>query len=318
MFDFVSKKKYTMILSALIILAGIVAMVVRGGLNLDVQFRGGTRIEIEMENGDFDADKAGSVASDAIGGKRVIGQKSSTLDANQDNKNVDFLVLTSSGKLSDEERNTVIEAIKSQFSIKEENGHMQVRDVDPSIGAELKNRGLLAVFVAAIMLLLYVWIRFNIMSGLLAGLTAVIALIHDIAIMVSVYAIFNIPVNESFIAAVLTILGYSINDTIVIYDRIRENSKLSRKDTIDGLVNKSITQSMSRTINTTVTTVLSVLTIFLFAVYNGIGSIQEFTFTILIGLIAGTYSSIFIASPLWVMFRQREASKKSGAKPAKA
>jgi len=318
MFDFVSKKKYTMILSALIILAGIVAMVVRGGLNLDVQFRGGTRIEIEMENEDFDADKAGSVASDAIGGKRVIGQKSSTLDANQDNKNVDFLVLTSSGKLSDEERNTVIEAIKSQFSIKEENGHMQVRDVDPSIGAELKNRGLLAVFVAAIMLLLYVWIRFNIMSGLLAGLTAVIALIHDIAIMVSVYAIFNIPVNESFIAAVLTILGYSINDTIVIYDRIRENSKLSRKDTIDGLVNKSITQSMSRTINTTVTTVLSVLTIFLFAVYNGIGSIQEFTFPILIGLITGTYSSIFIASPLWVMFRQREASKKSGAKPAKA
>jgi preprotein translocase subunit SecF len=154
------------------------------------------------------------------------------------------------------------------------------------------------------------------MSGLLAGLTAVIALVHDIAIMVSVYAIFNIPVDESFIAAVLTILGYSINDTIVIYDRIRENSKISRKDTIDGLVNKSITQSMSRTINTTVTTVMCVLTIYLFAMYNGIGSIQEFTFPILIGLIAGTYSSIFIASPLWVVFRQREARKKAGAAKA--
>jgi len=317
MFDFVGKKKYTMLLSGLIILAGIVAMVVRGGLNLDVQFRGGTRIEIEMENGDFDADKAGSVASDAIG-KKVHGQKSSTLDANQDNKNVDFLVLTSSGKLSNEERDIVIEKIKSQFNVKEENGQMQVRDVDPSIGKELKNRGLLAVFVAAIMLLLYIWIRFNIMSGLLAGFTAVIALIHDIAIMVSVYAIFNIPVNDSFIAAVLTILGYSINDTIVIYDRIRENSRFSRKDTIDGLVNKSITQSMSRTINTTVTTVLCVLTIFLFAVYNGIGSIQEFTFPLLIGIVAGTYSSIFIASPLWVALRQREANKKAGAKPAKA
>lgn len=316
MFDFVGKKKYTMLLSGLIILAGIIAMIVRGGLNLDVQFRGGTRIEIEMENGDFDADKAGSVASDAIG-KTIHGQKSSTLDANQDNKNVDFLVLTSSGKLSEEERDTVIEAIKGQFSIKE-GGQMQVRDVDPSIGKELKNRGLLAVFVAAIMLLIYVWIRFNIMSGLLAGLTAIVALIHDIAVMVSVYAIFNIPVNESFIAAVLTILGYSINDTIVIYDRIRENSRFSRKDTIDGLVNKSITQSMSRTINTTVTTVLCVLTIFLFAVYNGIGSIQEFTFPLLIGIVAGTYSSIFIASPLWVALRQREANKKAGAKPAKA
>ena len=314
MFNFVDKRKYSILLSGLIILAGIVAMIINQGLNLDVQFRGGTQIEIEMENGDFDADKAGTLATDAIG-KKVHGQKSSTLDANESNKSIYFLVLKSSGKLSDEERDTVLETIKGEFRVKE-GGQMPVRDVDPSIGKELKNRGLLAVFVAAVMLLIYVWIRFNIMSGLLAGLTAVIALVHDIAIMVSVYAIFNIPVNESFIAAVLTILGYSINDTIVIYDRIRENSKISRKDTIDGLVNKSITQSMSRSINTTVTTVMCVLTIYLFAMYNGIGSIQEFTFPILIGLIAGTYSSIFIASPLWVVFRQREARKKAGAAKA--
>lgn len=314
MFNFVDKRKYSILLSGLIILAGIVAMIINQGLNLDVQFRGGTQIEIEMENGDFDADKAGTLATDAIG-KKVHGQKSSTLDANESNKSIYFLVLKSSGKLSDEERDTVLETIKGEFSVKE-GGQMPVRDVDPSIGKELKNRGLLAVFVAAVMLLIYVWIRFNIMSGFLAGLTAVIALVHDIAIMVSVYAIFNIPVNESFIAAVLTILGYSINDTIVIYDRIRENSKISRKDTIDGLVNKSITQSMSRSINTTVTTVMCVLTIYLFAMYNGIGSIQEFTFPILIGLITGTYSSIFIASPLWVVFRQREARKKAGAAKA--
>ena len=156
------------------------------------------------------------------------------------------------------------------------------------------------------------------MSGLLAGFTAIIALAHDIAIMISVYALFSIPVNESFIAAVLTILGYSLNDTIVIYDRIRENTKISRKDTVEGIVNKSIMQSMSRTINTTITTVLCVLTIFLFAVYNGIGSIREFTFPILIGLISGTYSSIFIASPLWVMFRQGQARKKVASKASKA
>lgn len=317
MFDFVGKKNYFFILSGLIILAGLIAFLVNG-FNLDIQFQGGTQIEIEMENGDFEANKAGDVASQAIN-KKISAQHSHTLNANDNNKRIDFLVLkvASSEALSNEERSKVMDAIKSEFKVKE-NGSVTERRVDPSIGAELLSKGLFAVVLASILMLLYIWIRFNIMSGLFAGLTAVVALIHDAAVMLSVYTIFQIPLNESFIAAVLTILGYSMNDTIVIYDRIRENSRISRKDTVAGLVNKSILQSLSRSINTVATTLACVLTIYIFASYNGIASIKEFTFPLLVGLASGTYSSIFIASPLWVMWKEGQAKKKLAAKSANA
>ncbi|ODM25241.1 protein-export membrane protein SecF [Clostridium sp. Bc-iso-3] len=316
MFDYVGKRKYFFILSSALLLIGLVSLIARQGLNLDIQFRGGTQIEIQMENGDFDADKASNVATGAIG-KRIQAQKSQTLDSKNNNASISFLVIKSSGKLTDDERNKVLTALKSEFNVKED-GEMIVRDVDPSIGAELLTKGLLAVALSMVLLILYIGIRFNMMSGLVAGFTAVVAVLHDVLMMVAVYAVFNIPVNDSFIAAVLTILGYSVNDTIVIYDRIRENSKISRKDSIRALVNNSINQSMTRTINTTVTTLICVITVYAFAVYNGIGSIQEFTFPLIIGLISGTYSSIFIASPLWELLKEKQAKKKAAARPAKA
>jgi len=246
-FDYVGKRKYFFILSTVLLLIGLVALIVRGGLNLDIQFRGGTQIEIEMENGDFDVIKAENIAKEAIGKSGIHVQKSYTFNPTNSDEAISFLVIKSSGKLTDDERNKVLDALKAEFNVKE-NGEMRVRDVDPSIGAELLTKGLLAVALSLILLILYIGIRFNIMSGLLAGFTAVVAVLHDVLMMVAVYAVFNIPVNESFIAAVLTILGYSVNDTIVIYDRIRENSRISRKDSIRTIVNNSITQSMSRTI----------------------------------------------------------------------
>ncbi|NLU26683.1 MAG: protein translocase subunit SecF [Hungateiclostridium thermocellum] len=309
-FDYVGKRKYFFILSTVLLLIGLVALIVRGGLNLDIQFRGGTQIEIEMENGDFDVIKAENIAKEAIGKSGIHVQKSYTFNPTNSDEAISFLVIKSSGKLTDDERNKVLDALKAEFNVKE-NGEMRVRDVDPSIGAELLTKGLLAVALSLILLILYIGIRFNIMSGLLAGFTAVVAVLHDVLMMVAVYAVFNISVNESFIAAVLTILGYSVNDTIVIYDRIRENSRISRKDSIRTIVNNSITQSMSRTINTSVTTLISVITVYAFAAYNGIGSMKEFTFPLIIGLICGTYSSIFIASPLWELLKEKQAKRKA-------
>ncbi|GAE89109.1 protein translocase subunit SecF [Acetivibrio straminisolvens] len=316
MFDYVGKRKYFFILSSVLLLIGLVALIARQGLNLDVQFRGGTQIEIQMENGDFDANRAENIAKEAIGKSSIHAQKSQTFDTTHDNETISFLVIKSSGKLTDDERNKVLTALKSELNVKEY-GEMIVRDVDPSIGAELLTKGLLAVALSMVLLILYIGIRFNIMSGLVAGFTAVVAVLHDVLMMVAVYAVFNIPVNESFIAAVLTVLGYSVNDTIVIYDRIRENSKASRKESISTLVNSSIAQSMSRTINTTVTTLICVITVFAFAAYNGISSMKEFTFPLIIGLISGTYSSIFIATPLWELLKEKQAERKAAA-PAKA
>ncbi|MFZ5987991.1 MAG: protein translocase subunit SecF [Bacillota bacterium] len=318
MFDFIGKRKYFFVISALVILAGIIGFIARGGFVLDIQFQGGAMIEMEMKDDNYQAKDVEKALAGVVK-KEIHAQKSYDLNAEKNNERINLLVVTvaTADKLSEEERTAIVDTIEKNFNVKE-GGQFTERYVHPSIGNELRAKGVLAVLIASVLMLLYIWIRFNIMSGLFAGVTAVIALIHDAAVMLSVYTILGIPLDESFIAAVLTILGYSMNDTIVIYDRIRENSRISRKDTIAGLVNKSIIQSLSRSINTVATTLVCVLTIYLFASYNGIESIKQFTMPLLVGLASGTYSSIFIASPLWVMWKESQARKKTAGKAVKA
>lgn len=132
---------------------------------------------------------------------------------------------------------------------------------------------------------------------------------HDVAFMFFVYVIFRIPLNDVFVAAILTILGYSLNDTIILYDRIRENSRLLSKLSYAELVNRSTAETISRTINTGITTLISVLTLYVFALANNIESLVNFSFPLLIGMISGIYSSVFIASPLWVIWKERTHKK---------
>ena len=314
-FDFIGNRKYFFILSALIILSGIIGCFARGGFVQDIQFQGGTEIVLQMTDENYDLDKVVDSVSTAIN-KRVQAQKASTFNAANNNEKINLLIVkvASAEALSSEDSKKVQDAIKAGFSVKE-GSETTVNKVSPTIGKELMTKGLTAVLVTAILTVLYIWIRFS-MMGVFAGFAAIIAVIHDVAVMLSFYAVFGIPMNESFIAAVLTILGYSVNDTIVIFDRIRENSKLSRKDTIAGLVNKSIWQSLSRSINTTATTLICVSTIYVFASMNNIESIQEFTMPLMVGLVSGTYSTIFIASQIWVMWKESQAKKKLAEKTA--
>lgn len=318
MFDFIANKKYFFYFSGLVFLAGIIGLLIHGGLNLDIQFQGGTIIEIQMKDENFSVEKAAKVASD-VTGKLVSAQSSYSLDSEHNNEKINLLVLSvsSSAALTDPEHEKIVSAISKEFSIKE-NADITTRHVDPAMGKEMAGKSIFAVILASVLMLIYVWIRFNAMNGLLAGFASVIALVHDIGIMFTVYAITDLPVNESFIAAMLTILGYSINDTIVIFDRIRENSTLLRKESLSSLTNKSIVQTLSRTINTALTTIMCMLTIFIFASYNNIESITNFVMPMLVGLVSGTYSTIFIASPIWVMLKERQAKKKLEVKPAKA
>jgi preprotein translocase subunit SecF len=156
--------------------------------------------------------------------------------------------------------------------------------------------------LASIGILLYTTIRFEFKSGI----AAVIALIHDLLIMLAVYAVFQISVNSSFIAAMLTILGYSINDTIVVFDRIRENKKMGKFSGDDkALINGSITQTMARSINTVLRTLITITCVYIF----GVTSIKDFAFPLIIGIISGCYSSIFIASPLWYLMIKKSKTK---------
>ena len=175
--------------------------------------------------------------------------------------------------------------------------------IDAIIGKELQRQAAIALIIANIGMLIYITFRFEFKSAV----AAVLALVHDVLIVLSFYAIFNVPVDSTFIAVILTIVGYSINDTIVIFDRIRENLKDMRKIPFDEVANLSISQTVSRSVNTSVTTLFTITALFLL----GGETIKDFTLALIVGVSAGTYSSIFIASPLWSVFRGKLKTAKA-------
>lgn len=308
--NLMSKRFTFFILSIILIICGVAGALINGFV-WDIQFEGGSIIKVEMVDDTFDANQIASDLSSLLK-KSVTAQKSATFNPENSEDTIDLLVLklTKEDTLTDTELDSVFEFLKTEYNI-QENAEKSVQNVAPFIGEEMKRSALLAVLIASILIVFYVWYRFSVMSGLSAALFAIVALIHDALIMLSVYTIFQIPINEVFVAAVLTIIGYSMNDTIVIYDRIRENSgsKARGKMDYEGLVNKSISQSLSRSIKTLTTTLICIVTIYILASVNNIQTIKDFTLPLMIGLISGTYSSIFIASPLWMMWRQKKANQ---------
>ncbi|MEN6316490.1 MAG: protein translocase subunit SecF [Clostridiaceae bacterium] len=317
MMDIMGKRNYCFVLSGLILLACIIGYFVNG-LQLDIQFQGGTIMQIEMPDGNFSADRAAAIVMDAIGKKATV-QKSKTYDAKAGTTSLNLLVLNiaSENPINEAERTSVLNAVKKEFNLKDI-PKATVNSVEPFIGNEVKVKSLYAIFWASILIILYVWFRFRTMHGLSAGVFAVLALFHDVMVMFAVYILLKIPINDSFIAAVLTIIGYSINDTVVIYDRIRENTKLMRKASIYELVNTSVVQTLNRSINTSVTTLISILTLLVFAYIYNIQSIIEFALPMTVGIVSGVYSTIFISSPLYLVWQERKLRKKTSHKPVKA
>lgn len=317
MVDLMGKRNYFFALSILILLAGVVGYFING-LQLDIQFQGGTIMQVEMPDDKFDTERAADIVMEAIG-KIAIVQKSSTINVDNSEDSIDLMVLNigSRDTLNEDERTKVLDALRAEFNI-DKDASVNLQSVEPFIGDEIKAKALYAVLCSSVLIILYVWWRFRTMHGLSAGICAVVALIHDVMVMFVVYIIFRLPLNESFIAAALTIIGYSINDTVVIYDRIRENSRLAKKMPVRELVNKSVLQSLSRSINTSITTLISVMTLYIFAVVCNIQSIREFTLPLAAGIISGVYSTIFIASPLYMMWQESKTKRKISRKPAKA
>lgn len=317
MIDLMGKRNFCFILSGLILVACIIGLIVNG-VQLDIQFQGGTIMQIEMPDSNFDETKAADIVMNTIG-KRATVQKSQTYNAETSENDINLLVLNigSTETLTDDERSKVLDAISKEYNLPE-NYKVTVNSVEPFIGDEIKTSSIYAIFWASLLIVLYVWFRFRVMHGLSAGIFAVLALLHDVMVMFAVYVIFKIPLNESFVAAVLTIIGYSINDTVVIYDRIRENSRILKKMPVGELVNRSVVETLNRSINTSVTTLICILTLYIFAAVYNIGSVKEFTLPLSVGILSGCYSTIFIASPLYMVWQQRGEKKKLARKTAKA
>ncbi len=291
MFNIVEKRKIFFSISLVVIIAGIIAMVAFGGLNADIDFTGGTTVYVDMGEAATEND-----VRDALKGVKDI--KISSVQTAEDNQ---FII-----RLNDV-GTTVRDDITAALAEKYANSAvLQVDNVSPTVGSELWGNAAMALIIAIILMLIYISFRFE----LLSGLSAIIALAHDMLIMVSIYAIFRINVNTTFIAAMLTILGYSINATIVIFDRIRENSKFMSKETFKDITNKSIWQTVARSINTSVTTLIMIVVLYIF----GVPSIKEFALPLMIGIVAGTYSSIFIAGPMWSLIRGEAKDAKKANK----
>jgi preprotein translocase SecF subunit len=296
-------------LSIGIILVGLFSAIL-SGIELDIQFAGGTVIRYSYE-GEIDADSLTDDVEAAIDAN-VSGI---LVNYNEATKLKSIAINVASGANKDSTELSTAQKLAIETLLTDEEGKyaanaFELREstaVNPSIGAEYLRRGLLALALASILIILYVWYSFRVMSGPSAGIMALVALFHDVAMVFVAFVLFKIPLNENLIAVVLTIIGYSINDTIVIYDRIRENIRLENgKLPLRELVDKSINQSLTRTLNTFLATLGAMLITYIFASVYGIESIQNFTLPMLVGIVTGFYSTVFIASPLWVVWKTRK------------
>lgn len=291
--DFISKRYIFFTISIVIFIAGVIGFFVNG-LKYDIDFKGGTSIQINIGK-EFDNIELSNLVKDKIGQTPII-QK---VGADEKGASISINAIT------EEQSTELSKVLKEKYSLSEE---PTIQNIQPAFGKELVNSALKAIIAAVVLILIYVIIRFAAL-GATAGIAAIIALIHDLQIMLTVYIIFQIPINSVFIAALLTIVGYSINDTIIVYDRIRENRRARPRSDIKEIINLSINQTMARSIFTVATVVVCVSSILVFAIINNQQILKDFSFPLVIGLISGAYSSVCIASPLWYIMMKKDVKK---------
>ncbi len=310
-FDFIGKRKLFFTISFVLVAFSILSTFIFG-VDLDIQFKGGTIITY-VYDGDLDCDDFVKDAKDILGGIGV--QYTTGVDFSSGKSNIQ-LSLTSTSGLSSDKQFELTNALTEKYA--ENNIDLiESSDVSPSSGREFFLKCIVAVILSSIVLIIYIAIRFKKIGGWLAGICAIIALLHDCIIVYGTFIVCGMPINANFMAVVLTILGYSINNTIVIYDRIRENSKLyGKKMTREENVNLSINQSLTRSINTSLTTVVAMLAVTIVAAVYGVTSIISFSLPVMVGMIAGTYSSVCLVSVLWSYFEGKKDTHKGAPKAA--
>ena len=278
------------------------------GVKMDVEFKGGSMITLAYE-GDADLNDLKSTIGTELGKSNLTLQTGSDISGNQ----TLTVTLPGSDTLTTEQLDNLLAAMNEQYP---DNNFVQneVSNVDATIGKEFLLKSVVALVAACVLILLYVAYRFRKIGGLKAGSTAIVALLHDMFVVFGVFVLLRIPLNGNFIAALLTILGYSINDTVVIYDRIRENSALYGKKqmSLAELVNLSVNQSFARSLMTSITTCLALGVVCVVSVIYRLDSIYSFAFPLLFGMVSGVYSTICIATPLWVDWKnKKKAAKKA-------
>ena len=283
--DIIGKRKIWFAISGVLLVIGIIAMLTQG-LNLGIDFTGGTIMQFS-----FDEQVSNSEIREVLS---EVGIDKESVVQQTENNGVQF----KTAKLSQDQVVAIQDEIEARYPSAE---MLRTAAVGPTIGQELKANAIKALLIAAIAIVIYISIRFEYRFAI----AAILALLHDVFIVLGAFAILGIEINSPFVAALLTIVGYSINDTIVIFDRIREKIHYSKKDTFEALTNQALLDTLPRSINTSVTTLLPILAILIL----GGTTIQTFMVALLIGMLSGTYSSIFVASPILVEWNERKEIK---------
>ena len=297
--NFLSKKNICFVISAVLILGGLAVMGVNGSkgngaLNYSLEFQGGTSTTIPMSEAlsiqEID-ETVKPVVSEVIGSNEIQAQK---VDGSND-------VIVKTKTLDLATREALCQALAEKFGVDENDIAME--NISAAISSEMRSDAITAVLLAALFMLLYIWFRFK---DIRFATSAVAALLHDVLVVLAFYAVARLSVGSNFIACMLTIVGYSINATIVIFDRIRENlATAGRKTDLQELVNRSITQTLSRSVNTSVTTFITVAVLYIL----GVASIREFALPLMVGIVCGAYSSVCITGALWYVMKTKLGKK---------
>ena len=309
-FDFVGKKKKFALVSLCILIAGILCNIFLGA-KMDIQFTGGSIIKYSY-TGDVSEQDVKDALKPVTGGNESLQFNYNVYAANSTEPyNMLSVSLTENNQLSSEDQQTLLNALKEKFP---DSGMTQVESnsVQATMGREFFWKCMVAVALASILMLVYGAFRFRKIGGWSAGLMALIALVNDCLVSYFVFIVFRIPLDDNFVAVILTILGYSLNDTIVIYDRIRENRRLlGPKSDLGTVVNLSLNQSFGRTLNTSLATFMAVSCVTVVALIYNLDSILSFSVPMMFGVLSGFYTSVFLASPLWVGLRSAMAKRKA-------
>lgn len=285
MLKIIEKSKIWISISLIILVVGL-GFACFKGLNLGIDFKGGTEVSIQL-NENIDKQDVDAIV------KEYAPDSSTTISDTYEYE-------IKSTDLDSDKLSSIMTDLKDKYSL-DDTALISQEEIGAAVGKELTRNSLLAILAASAVMLVYVVIRFEFKFGV----AAIIATLHDVLITITFYLVFGIPVNTPFIAAILTVVGYSMNDTIVIFDRIRENSKKMRRADSVEIANVSITETLTRSINTSLSTLVTIIAITIL-----VPSVREFTIPLIVGVVCGAYSSIFIASPIWVFLKEKTGKKR--------
>ena len=309
--NFVGNIKKYVIASLAIILAGVIAFAIMG-VELDINFKGGSRFTYTYE-GEIDLEKVEKVADKTLGKNTSVSGSDSAVEAGSSKIIISVADIVNADdvkveKDKDDEKDNgahqlLEKALQKEFS-KNKIAFAESNVVEASIARGFYSKSLIAILLSAVLVIVYVGIRFRKIGGISAAIFAWVALIHDVIIAFMVCVVFRLPIDANFIAVVLTILGYSLNDTIIIYDRIRENRNRNRGGDLAEVVNLSINQTLTRSIITSITTFIAVVVVALVAEFFGLTTLRSFAIPMAVGMVSGSYSSICLSGPLWVKWQE--------------